>query len=180
VSALEIQTYQHGPATYRAYDSRWAEAAALLIGAIEQENPRLHVDHIGSSAVQDCGGKGVIDLAVTYQPGHLEEAKTALDTLGFQRQGGRDPWPEDRPMRVAGLVAFGAAFQVHAHVIPFEGREHRELVGLRDALRRDPHLRGAYEEEKQRILNSGITDSLDYSNAKHSFITSMLARIGAP
>jgi GrpB-like predicted nucleotidyltransferase (UPF0157 family) len=177
---LDIRKYENQPAVFQVYDPRWAEAAALLIGAIEQKNPRLHVDHIGSSAVPDCGGKGVIDLAVTYQAGDLEEAKATLDTLGFQRQGGRDPWPEDRPMRVAGLVRFDATFQVHAHVIPFEGREQRELVGLRDALRRDRHLRGAYEEEKQRILNSGITDSLDYCNAKHSFITSMLARISAP
>jgi GrpB-like predicted nucleotidyltransferase (UPF0157 family) len=129
--------------------------------------------------VPECRGKGVIDLAVTYRAGDLEEAKATLDAIGFQRQGGRDPWPEDRPMRVAALAAFGATFQIHAHVIPFEGREHLELVGLRDVLRGDPKLRRAYENEKQRILDSGITDSLDYSNAKHSFITSMLARIAS-
>ncbi|HYL34288.1 MAG TPA: GrpB family protein [Bryobacteraceae bacterium] len=172
--------YEHGPAAFRDYDPVFAEVAALLIHAIEERNPRLHVDHIGSTSVPECRGKGVIDLAVTYRAGGLEEAKAALDTLGFQRQGGRDPWPEDRPMRVAGLAAFGAIFQVHAHVIPFEGREHGELVGLRDALRRDPRLRRAYEDEKQRILNNGITDSVDYSNAKHSLIASMLARIATP
>jgi GrpB-like predicted nucleotidyltransferase (UPF0157 family) len=180
VSSLQIQAYERQPAAFLAYDPRSAEAAALLINAIEQQNPRLHVDHIGSSAVPDLGGKGVIDLAVTYREGELDAAKATLDALGFERQGGRDPWPEDRPMRVAGLAVLGAIFQVHAHVIPFDGPEHRELLALRDLLRRDSDLRRAYENDKQRILNGGITDSVDYSNAKHSFIASMLDRIAAP
>ena len=58
------------------------------------------------------------DLAITYAEGGLENARATLDALGFQRQGGRDPWPESRPMRVASITALGATFQIHAHVIP--------------------------------------------------------------
>lgn len=178
MSAPSIQHYEPQPAVFRAYEPRWAEVAALLIQVIESREPRLHVDHIGSTSVPECRGKGVIDLAVTYLEGDLENAKAALDGLGFQRQRGRDPFPETRPMREGSLTVLGATFNVHAHLIPRDGEEHRELLGFRDALRRDPDLRRAYESEKERIIASGTTDSLEYCYAKGAFIAQALEAIG--
>ncbi|HTS49519.1 MAG TPA: GrpB family protein [Bryobacteraceae bacterium] len=180
MSALRIQRYEPQPAAFRAYDPPWAEVAALLIQTIENREPRLHVDHIGSTSVPECRGKGVIDLAVTYLEGDLENAKAALDTLGFQRQHGRDPFPETRPMREGSVTVFGETFNVHAHVILRDGEEHRELLGFRNALRSDPELRRAYESEKERIIAGGTTDSLEYCYAKGAFIAQTLETIGKP
>jgi GrpB-like predicted nucleotidyltransferase (UPF0157 family) len=178
MSALRIERYEPQPAAFRAYDARWAEVAALLVQTIESRQPRLRVDHIGSTSVPECHGKGVIDLAVTYLEGDLESAKAALDGLGFQRQHGRDPFPETRPMREGSVTVLGETFNVHAHVILRDGEEHRELLGFRDALRRDPDLRCAYESEKERIIASGTTDSLEYCYAKGAFIAQALETLG--
>src|SRR2546429_5977343 len=97
----EVGKYQHAAATFADYDPRAPKVAQLLIDAIQQLDPRIGVEHIGSTAVPGCRGKGVIDLGVTYVAGDLESAKAAVDALGFQKQAGRDPWPETRPMRVA-------------------------------------------------------------------------------
>ena len=180
MTPFEVGQYRHGSATFADYDPRAPQIALLLAQAIEERQPRVAVEHIGSTAVPGCRGKGVVDLAVTYREGDLEPARAALDALGFQRQTGRDPWPETRPMRVAGIAALGGSFQVHAHVIERDSPEHRELIALRDALRRDPQLRQAYEKAKEKIVGGGITDSLDYSNAKHDFITAMLASLSNP
>ena len=137
----------------------------------------MRVDHIGSTSVPRCCGKGVIDLAITYLEGDLEIAKAALDALGFQRQRGRDPFPETRPMREGSIAALGSTFNIHAHVIVRDGQEHRELLGFRDALGSDPALRSAYETEKRRILDSGTTDSLEYCYAKGDFITRTLETV---
>jgi GrpB-like predicted nucleotidyltransferase (UPF0157 family) len=177
---FEIGKYESAAASFADYDPRAPKIAQLLLDAIEQRDPRLAVEHIGSTAVPGCRGKGVIDLAVTYTAGDLEPAKQALDTLGFQKQTGRDPWPETRPMRVASVFALGGSFQIHAHVIERDGAEHRELIAFRDALRHDAELLNAYERTKEQILARGITDSLDYSNAKHSFITGIVSRLRQP
>ena len=177
---LRVEPYTPQPAAFRAYDPRWADVAALLIDAIERRERSLHVEHIGSTSVPECCGKGVIDLAVTYTEGDLEIAKAALDGLGFQRQHGRDPFPEIRPMREGSVTALGSTFNIHAHVIVRDGEEHRQLCGFRDALRRDPALRRAYESEKQRIIEGGTTDSLEYCYAKGGFITRALETIGKP
>jgi len=171
---FEIGKYRHTAATFADYDPRAPVMAQLLAHAIEQREPRLVVEHIGSTAVPGCRGKGIIDLAVTYTDGDLDPAKSALDALEFQRQSGREPFPETRPMRVAAVSTLRGSFQVHAHLIERNGSEHRELIAFRDLLRRDPELRAAYEKTKEQILASGITDSLDYSKAKSSFITSVL------
>jgi GrpB-like predicted nucleotidyltransferase (UPF0157 family) len=180
VSALRIQSYERQLLACRTYDPRWAEVAALLIQTIENQAPSVRVDHIGSTSVPECRGKGVIDLAVTYVDGDLEIAKAALDGLGFQRQHGRDPWPETRPMREGSVNALGSAFNAHAHVILRDGDEHRQLLGFRDALRRSTALRRAYEAEKERIIGGGTTDSLEYCYAKGEFITRTLETIGKP
>jgi GrpB-like predicted nucleotidyltransferase (UPF0157 family) len=180
VSLFEIRAYEQCPAVFDRQDSRIAEVARLLSQMIEQREPRIVVDHIGSTAVAGCGGKGIIDLAVTYTEGDLECAKAVLDALGFQLQPGREPFPETRPMRVAAVPALGGMFRVHAHVIQRNGPEHLELLAFRDALRRDLNLRTAYESEKRQILEGGITDSLEYCHAKGIFVVQALSRIANP
>jgi GrpB-like predicted nucleotidyltransferase (UPF0157 family) len=177
MSALRIQPYEARPAAFREYDPRFPRVAALLKEAVESEDARLRVEHIGSTSVPECGGKGVIDLVVTYAERDLEVAKSTLARLEFHAQGGREPFPESRPMREGSVTVFGEMFRVHAHVIERDSDEHERLVAFRDALRADPRLRMAYEADKKRILGSGVTDSLDYCHAKSDFITATLAVI---
>ena len=174
---LDVGRYEETPAIFAEYDPRAPQIAQLLKDSIEARELRVIVDHIGSTAVAGCRGKGIIDLAVTYAAGDLELAKAALDALGVQKQTDREPFPETRPMRKAAVSALGGTFRVHAHIIERNAAEHRELIGFRDALRRDPELRIAYEETKEQILASGVTDSLDYSKAKESFIAGHVARL---
>ena len=103
---FEVGKYEHGATTFADYDPRAPKVTHLLIDAIQQRDPRIVVDHIGS-AVPGCRGKGVIDLPVTYNAGDLESTKAAVDALGFQKQTGREPWPETRPWleQVSGLPA---------------------------------------------------------------------------
>jgi len=174
---LEVLSYETQPAVFRPYIPLAPQVAALLIGAIQRQDARLAGDHIGSTAVPECRGKGIVDLAITYPDGELDAAKSALAALGFQPQTGRDPFPESRPMRVATVRALGSTFQVHAHVLLRGGDEHRTLLGFRNALRRDPALRAAYEADKERIVASGVTDSLEYCYAKEAFIAAALSVI---
>jgi GrpB-like predicted nucleotidyltransferase (UPF0157 family) len=167
---IMVGPYVKGPAIYREYDPLAPEAARALCEAIENEEPRLTVEHIGSTAAPGCAGKGIIDLMVLYPPGLLAPAKEALDRLGFQRQTTRDPFPEDRPMRVGAVEHGGAQFRVHAHVISVDSAEAGELRAFRDRLRAEPALRAEYEALKRSILAAGIVDSVDYAEAKSAFI----------
>ena len=174
---MTIGIYEPADAVYVRYDHRAPQVAALLTQMIQEQEPGIMIDHVGSTSIPGCGGKGIIDLAVTYKTGSLEAAKSALDNIGFQRQTGRDPFPETRPMRVGCISALDGIFRIHAHVIERNGEEHKGLLAFRNTLRADANLRAAYEQRKQQILSSGITDSLDYCEAKGAFITTTLDRL---
>jgi GrpB-like predicted nucleotidyltransferase (UPF0157 family) len=171
---LRLVPYLSMPAEFRAYDPQVVEMARLLCRAIRSVDPELQVEHVGSTSVPGCGGKGVIDLAVLYPEGLLARARTVLDDLGFQKQSGREPFPESRPMRVGCAEHAGRSFQIHAHVIALGSEEHRELVWFREALRGSWELRHRYEERKRAILAMGIEDSIEYCKAKGTFISDVL------
>ena len=115
--AVKVERYAAKLARYFPYDPEAPRAAARLIDAILDYRSILYVDHIGSTAVPGCGGKGIIDLLVTYPAGAFFVARDALDQLGFQPQSGPEPFPESRPMRVGVTTYRGKAYRVHAHVI---------------------------------------------------------------
>ena len=171
---MRILPYFSTPAEFRAYAPEGAEIARQLRGAIQGAEAELQVEHVGSTSVPGCGGKGIIDLAILYPQGLLARARAVLDGLGFQKQGGPEPFPENRPMRVGCVEHDGRPFRIHAHVIALESEEHRQLIGFRETLRADSALRQSYEERKRAILAAGIHDALEYCKAKGVFVTEVL------
>jgi GrpB-like predicted nucleotidyltransferase (UPF0157 family) len=171
---LRISLYEHLPAACYEYDPRAAEVAARVADLITARASGVVVEHIGSTAVAGCAGKGVVDLMALYEGGGLSELKTILDRLGFQKQTTRDPFPESRPMRVGAIEHEGKIFRLHVHVIEIDSEEATELRRFRDRLREDENLKRDYIARKQAIIQSGIIDTIDYSEAKGSFIKEAL------
>jgi GrpB-like predicted nucleotidyltransferase (UPF0157 family) len=175
--AIKVERYGAKPAHYFPYDPEAPRVAARVIEAILDCRSTLFVDHIGSTAVPGCGGKGIIDLLVAYPAGAFFVATDALDQLGFQTQGGLEPFTESRPMRVGAATYRGKAYLVHAHVIRSGDRAGQDLIRFRDRLRADAELVQAYQVEKLSILSRGITVSAEYSRAKSEFIRAVLGAV---
>jgi GrpB-like predicted nucleotidyltransferase (UPF0157 family) len=167
---MQILTYWNQPASLEEWDPITAEAAQRLGEFLMSQMTGVTIEHFGSTAVTGCAGKGVIDLMVLYPPDGLHEARELLDAVGFQKQTSRDPFPEERPMRIGAIEHRGKLFRVHAHVIAADSPEAGELRSFRDRLRAEAELREAYVAKKRAILAEGITDQLEYSNAKGDFI----------
>lgn len=170
-----IGLYQDAPAVCKEYDSRAPLVAMYVAGFIYTRRlPGVRVEHIGSTSVEGCAGKGIVDLMVLYPDGQLEAVKRALDEIGFQPQSNRDPFPEDRPMRVGSVEYDGSLFRLHAHVIWAGSPEAEGLQEFRDRLRGDETLRREYVAKKRAIIGSGVTDGVDYSIIKGEFVTQAL------
>jgi GrpB-like predicted nucleotidyltransferase (UPF0157 family) len=89
-----------------------------------------------------------------------------LRELGFQRQGTRNPFPEDGPMRVGSIGRDGDTCGLHVHVVPADSGEPDEIRAFRDSLRANPEMMEAYVQRKRDSIVGGTTDALDYSKAK--------------
>ncbi len=172
---LLIQAYEEQPAACHDYDPRAAQVATRIADIINRHIPELIIEHIGSTAVPGCAGKGVVDLMLLYPTGQLEAAKALLDQLGFQHQSTRDPWPETRPMRLGAFEYDSQLFRLHVHVIAMDSPEVAELRAFRDRLCDDSALLACYVERKRQIIAAGVTDTVDYSYSKGEFISAALS-----
>jgi GrpB-like predicted nucleotidyltransferase (UPF0157 family) len=173
--AMMIGMYTPPPVEYLPHDSESRRVAGWVANEIVGADGSLNVEHIGSTSVPGCWGKGIIDLLVQHNPGHLEATRVILDRIGFQRQTGLEPFPELRPIRLASVEYFGRRYRVHAHVLAQDSNAARDLVRFRDLLRDNICLRRAYEAEKRAILARGAVKGSEYANAKGDFIRRALA-----
>lgn len=174
---LVIERYEHTPLRCEDHDPRTGEVAALVAAVLMDRLPGLRVEHVGSTAVPGCAGKGIVDLAVCYLPGQLGATRELVDALGFQRQTTRDPFPEERPMRVGAITLGNRTYRLHVHVVLATSDEAADLLAFRDRLRADPALRAAYVIQKQELLAAGVTDSVDFSEAKGAFVQRVLRQL---
>lgn len=181
-----IGPYQPLPVACLPWDPLAPEVASRVAALIHARLPEVAVEHVGSTAVPGCAGKGVIDVLLRYPPDDLAAAREALDDLGFQHQGGRNPWPEERPMRVGSLRHEGKVFQIHVHVVAEDDPDSVDLIRFRDALRADPALVAGYVAAKQAALAAAAAegavyfsgDAREYVQAKEPFIERALGAEG--
>jgi GrpB-like predicted nucleotidyltransferase (UPF0157 family) len=169
-----ILPYAVMPAIYVEYDPVATAVAARVKTIIERAAPWALVEHIGSTAVPGCAGKGIVDLAAFYPSNTLVRTRDAVDHLGFQRQKTGHAFPEDRPMRVGAIDHNGMTYRLHVHVVAADSSEAASLRRFRDVLCADSALRDAYQTRKRVILQSGASDPADYTFAKGEFINAVI------
>jgi GrpB-like predicted nucleotidyltransferase (UPF0157 family) len=175
MSSFIITAYPIEPPACVEYDPRGVEVAREVMQMISAALPRVTTEHIGSTAVPGCAGKGIIDLMVLYPNGQLEEVKEALRWLGFQRQTAGHLMPESRPMKVGAVRYKGRTYRLHVHVIAAASPEVKALRRFRDRLRASRDAVERYVAQKRAILAAGITDSHEYTAMKSAFIQKALS-----
>jgi GrpB-like predicted nucleotidyltransferase (UPF0157 family) len=172
-----ILPYANSGAGYIAYDPRAIDVAAAVGLLIENVAPWVKVEHIGSTAIPGCAGKGIVDVMVMYPPSRLEATRAAIDALGFQHQKAGHIFPEERPMRVGAMEHGGSRYRLHAHVIVTTSPEVESLRRFRDLLCADSALRDAYQDKKRAIVHSGVREPRAYTQAKGEFISSVIGTV---
>ncbi len=160
---------------FRPYDPRLPEVASRVIRLIQERSPGAVVEHVGSSAIPGCDGKGVVDLMLLYEQGGLDDARQVLDAMGFQRHTGPNAHPEDRPVRIGSIEHDGETFRLHVHVISASAAEAIDQIHFRDTLRSEPELVAEYVRIKRRVLEQGVRDSNEYNDGKDPFIRRVMA-----
>jgi 5-(carboxyamino)imidazole ribonucleotide synthase len=174
---LPILPYERRVAHVTDWDPRTVEVAAAIVSMIRRRRPNLTVEHIGSTAVPDLPGKGIVDLSIEVDPAEIPGIVDLLYGLGFGPQPGPDPWPPTRPMLVGAVELDGNEFRIHFHVQPIGGDQRRDLA-FRDALRNDPELKHQYKELKTAITGGNSVDGFRYTHSKTTWILGVYKALG--
>ena len=172
-----IGRYRRVPVEIHQADPQAPEVARRLIALIATRWPRTPAEHVGSSAVPELAGKGIIDLLVAADPADIPAITQVLRELGFQPQIPA-VFPATRPMLWGTYCPGAIDYRVHVHVVPVSSPEVAAMRGFRDALRADPILRRQYAALKGAIVERGPVDPVTFSNAKHDWIVVTLGQLG--
>lgn len=155
-----------------AYDLAWPAAFSreqeLIARALGSAAVELH--HIGSTAIPGIAAKPLIDIMVAVAPLNPEESGYAqsLRPLGYHAEDVNDP----------GRWFFwkGRPRTHQIHIVEHDGWHYWRLLVFRDYLRTHPEAVREYEAVKRALAAKHGDRRKDYSNAKSSFVESLVRR----
>ncbi|WP_432454124.1 GrpB family protein [Agarivorans sp. QJM3NY_29] len=171
---MNILKYEKIKAEFKPWTETYLLIAESLISLIRTE--QLDVIHIGSTSAK-VGGKGIIDLSVLYPVGKLSIAVEHLKLLGFQDQVSAKPFPVERPRKDGAVVYKGHKYFVHVHVIEDGSEEHHKQLKYKQYMLANPLARYEYEQSKQAIIATGISEQEAYGKLKSPFVKSVLQHL---
>ena len=117
----------------------------------------LMIEHVGSTAVPNLGGKGIIDIAIAVDRKEMESVSKRLQELGY----------EFRPMYSTPDRFYFVIFlpdpeeetrRYHVHLTYPECSEWKEFIGFRDYLRSHPEEAQEYGEIKRKAALAADQD----------------------
>lgn len=181
-SEIKIQPYNHPKAApvvgLRAWSPTCLVAAENLIALIKPVlRTEAEVEHVGSTAIPGCDGKGVLDLLVIVPKSGIQEACASLERLGFQRQSGGVIHSDERPMREGSIEFVGEIFRIHVHVVSKDSSLPQAFRTFRETLKARPDLVTEYIALKKTLIANGSIDRPAYTAEKSQFIQSLLSKI---
>lgn len=154
-----------------AWPAKFAEEKAVILktlGAWLAGSP----EHVGSTAVPGLAAKPVIDIMAP-----VESLEAARDAILAARAADYVHYPY-RPESMHWFCKPAPEFRTHhLYLVPSGSRVWRERIAFRDALRRDPALRLEYQRLKLGLAAQYRNDREAYTEAKHPFISKVLASL---
>lgn len=135
----------------------------------------VRVEHIGSTAVPNLGAKPVIDMMVAVSSlSDAEKCIEPLQEIGYEyRPQGEVFFPERRYFRKGRPPR---EQHYHLHMVELESGFWKRHLLFRDYLRTHPEAAQEYFELKKRLASKYGSDREGYTEAKTSFIESIVAK----
>ncbi|MDE3048147.1 MAG: GNAT family N-acetyltransferase, partial [Verrucomicrobiota bacterium] len=135
----------------------------------------MAIEHVGSTAVPDLGGKGIIDIALLAPKADMNAISTALQRLGYEFRPSFST--EDRLYFVSFMPdpKIGSR-RYHIHLTHPECRIWQELVGFRDYLIVHPKARDEYAAIKKKAVAEGL-EGASYRQIKDPFLKKILQQL---
>jgi|GEM_PF-50683 len=133
------------------------------------------IEHVGSTAVKELGGKGIIDIALAVPEEQLLCFRKKLESLGYIfRESGSVPerlfFRVDLPDALEGIRRY------HLHLSFLSSIEWRTLISFRDYLRTHPEAAKEYAELKRKSADEVNEDGPLYRKQKAPFLQKVVRK----
>jgi len=137
--------------------------------------PTAKIEHVGSTAVRNLGGKGIIDIAVGVLGSKKSLARKKLETshYTFREKAScleRLFFRKDRRYR-------SKTRRIHIHLVTYDSCEWKKMVGFRNYLIVHPAAIKQYSVIKKTGVKKALGDGEIYRTHKERFIKNILKKI---
>ncbi len=123
------------------------------------------IEHVGSTAIPDLGGKGIIDIAIAVNKQDMDLVTKQLQILGYEfRPTFSTP---DRAYFIIDLAdPEEGKRRYHLHLTYFESNDWKNLIEFRDYLRKHPEEAQEYADIKKKAAFEADHDGEKYRKLK--------------
>lgn len=133
------------------------------------------IDHIGSTAIEGLGGKGIIDIMVTVPKDKLSRVSSLVQQAGyeFKESGGN----EERLFHQKDLIdSLGKKRRYHLHITLKDSNTYKETLAFRDYLRKHPKEAKHYAKVKLAAAKNSNQEKEKYMFIKEPIIQKLLKK----
>jgi GrpB-like predicted nucleotidyltransferase (UPF0157 family) len=145
------------------YPKLFAKEKSFLIGILPGV---FGMEHIGSTAVYGLGGKGIIDILISFKKAKdIEFAKETLLNNNYELMS-------KHAERVSLRISRGFLFKnhFHIHLTKIGSKTWKDALKFRDKLRNNSGVLHAYTEVKKKAVVVAKGEGEIYRKLKEAFI----------
>jgi GrpB-like predicted nucleotidyltransferase (UPF0157 family) len=125
----------------------------------------LTIEHVGSTAIPNLGGKGIIDIAIAVNKQDMDSISKQLQDLGYEFRPTFST--QDRLYFIIYLPdSEEETRRYHIHLTYPENAEWKEFLGFRDYLRKHPKELKEYAELKEQAALEANHEGVRYRKIK--------------
>ncbi len=161
-----VQRHQKQKYVYKPYSKIFPELFQKEKARISSSlKHALAIEHVGSTAIPDLGGKGIIDIAIAVIKENMENSSEILQELGYQYRPSFST-----PDRFYFIAYFPdpeeGSRRYHIHLTQVYSKEWKELIGFRDYLLAHPEALAEYASLKKQAAVAANQDGNLYRKMK--------------
>ena len=156
---------------FRKYSDRFPALFVYEKRRLQKILPTALIEHFGSSAVPNLGGKGIVDVIISVPKRSVNAALKKLIDHGYERHcvgGGKE-----REFLVRVVKYHDQQRLVHVHLTNNGSRVWRMALAVREYLRRDKMMAMEYARVKQRAAREAKGDGKKYRQLKRGFLVQL-------
>lgn len=133
---------------------------------------KAKIEHIGSTAIPNLGGKGILDIVVGVSKSKMAEAKKKLEKAGYEfcEKAGYF----ERLFFRADYSYKNRKRRVHIHLTKFNGKDWKEVIGFRNYLLKHPRSVEEYVKIKKEGVKKALGNGEKYRKHKERFIENIV------
>lgn len=152
--------------TYKNYSPKYEKLFEKIKNKIlKLSKKKLEIEHIGSTAVKNLGGKGIIDISIGIKK--WDEADKILKIL--KKLGFKHFHPIENGDLFASTKAQCDEGDYHVHISLVDSKKYKEVIAFRNFLRRHPAEAKKYARLKKEILKKCDGNRKQYKKLKNKY-----------